>query len=282
MAEARNVLLQLTVCEAPVFIIGSPRSGTTALAQALAQHSQLWTSGELQLLWRLYGNGVEDKIARELLYPGWLHNEGVSREEVLRHLGLGLNVLFSSRSHGRRWIEQSPVNTHMTHILADMFPGSRFVHILRDGRAVVNSMVNMRRSQTDDVYDAVVRSGSYPQWAGNFAKACEEWTRSVAAATEFGDAHTDRYLLVRYEDLNANAEEAFAALLDFLGCPPEPEPLWYWRSARIHSSFGSADVRPIDPSSTWSQEQRGTFGTVAGEMMSRHGYNWPSGAAAQC
>ena len=38
------------ICPNPVFIIGSPRSGTSILAWALAQHSRLWTSGEVHIL----------------------------------------------------------------------------------------------------------------------------------------------------------------------------------------------------------------------------------------
>ena len=41
------------LCESPVFIIGSPRSGTSILAWALAHHSQFTTGYETDLLYEL-------------------------------------------------------------------------------------------------------------------------------------------------------------------------------------------------------------------------------------
>ena len=34
------------ICENPVFVIGSPRSGTTATAQSLNRHPDLWVGKE--------------------------------------------------------------------------------------------------------------------------------------------------------------------------------------------------------------------------------------------
>ena len=52
---------QPAVCPDPVFIIGSPRSGTTVLAMALAQHPLFWASDESFILFDLFGMGKLDK-----------------------------------------------------------------------------------------------------------------------------------------------------------------------------------------------------------------------------
>src|SRR5262245_43980994 len=52
IAEAR-----VRICTRPVFIVGSPRSGTTILAWSLAKHSHFWTSDESQILWDLFEGG---------------------------------------------------------------------------------------------------------------------------------------------------------------------------------------------------------------------------------
>src|SRR5262245_28255031 len=95
-------------CPKPIFIIGSPRSGTTILAWSLAQHSQLWTSAESDFLFHLFGNGHAERAFRkatEVAGDRWLKAEGVGKEVFLGFLGLGLNALYTSRSRGKRWID---------------------------------------------------------------------------------------------------------------------------------------------------------------------------------
>src|SRR5258708_38213495 len=100
---------QPQICPNPVFIIGSPRSGTSVLAWSLAEHSQLWTSGESHILSYLYGSGQVDQALRKAMdIPNnWFQEEGVQRSELLASLGLGLNALFTSRSQNKRWVDQT-------------------------------------------------------------------------------------------------------------------------------------------------------------------------------
>lgn len=45
------------LCSSPVFVIGSPRSGTTPWPAGLGEHSRLWTSHESYFVNGLYGQG---------------------------------------------------------------------------------------------------------------------------------------------------------------------------------------------------------------------------------
>src|SRR5207253_4877727 len=98
------------ICSHPIFIIGSPRSGTTILAWSLAQHNQLWTSDESQILWDLFGDGRLDKNYQRAgrADGSWLRKQRIEKAEFLCFLGLGLNALYTSRSQGKRWIDQTP------------------------------------------------------------------------------------------------------------------------------------------------------------------------------
>src|SRR5262245_30168089 len=106
---------KLTICSNPIFIIGSPRSGTTILAWSLAQHSELWTSDESQILWDLFGDGRLQKNYQRQNRPdgSWLRKQGIEKAEFLKFLGLGFNALFTHQSQGKRWIDQTPVYTLM-------------------------------------------------------------------------------------------------------------------------------------------------------------------------
>jgi sulfotransferase family protein len=49
-ADRLEFVMDLATCENPIFIIGSPRSGTSILAWSLAEHSQLEVFAESNFL----------------------------------------------------------------------------------------------------------------------------------------------------------------------------------------------------------------------------------------
>jgi hypothetical protein len=262
------------ICRNPVFIVGSPRSGTTALARALGQHPALWVSKESYVLHQLYGKGRIDRVWKhnwERATPSWLRAEDVERAEFFGFLGLGLNALFSSRSRGRRWVDQTPLYTLMVDDLADMFPGASFLHIMRDGRSVVRSMARFQ-----DVFDDVqgeVLGDEIPPWAGDFRLACETWADCVERAWRFEDAHPDRCVTTRNEDLAADPDTGFAGIHAFLGVEPHDAPAASFGGTRINSSFRRGATRPNDANwDDWAADLRQAFVDIAGPTLVRAGY----------
>lgn len=256
----------------PVFVIGSPRSGTTILAVALGEHPAFWTAGEFHLLSRLFGNGrLEQQLAGELLFPGLLQRARVTREELLAALGIGLDQLFTARAGGRRWVDQTPANVFLAEELRLLFPRARFVHLLRDGQDVVDSMLHFADSQSSELRARVERAGYVPEWAGDFTKACEMWRSSVAAGTRFAEAHPDRCRTVRYEQLVAQPEAVLRDLLAFLQVPDDPGPAQRIRGGLIGSSFGQdgAARRVGRERPDWTREQFQEFERIAGATQQR-------------
>ena len=96
----------------------------------------------------LFGTLVERAFERAMEIPGraGFGVEDVSREEFLASVGMGINALITSRSGGRRWIDHTPLYTLIVDTLAEVFPGASFIHILRDGREVVHSMLDFADS----------------------------------------------------------------------------------------------------------------------------------------
>jgi hypothetical protein len=267
----------IRICARPVFVIGAPRSGTTVLALSLAQHSEFWTSDESQILWDLFEGGRLDKnYQRQGRYDGsWLCKQDVAKEEFLAFLGLGLNGLFTSRSQGKRWVDQTPVYTLLAENLARMFPGAFFLHILRDGRKVVHSMVNFL-TRYPELPDAVKRSPR-PAWSTDFTEACRTWRRFGEAALHFQTRFPDRCLTVINEQMVADPAGEFGEILQFLQASHEDGPANFFRSNRPNSSF----VRPLDTSNgsrpsagpwgLWNPKQRRIFVEEAGATMLKYG-----------
>jgi hypothetical protein len=168
--------------------------------------------------------------------------------------------MITDHSEGRRWIDHTPVYTLVADILAKALPGARFIHILRDGRDVVHSMLHFADSHPDPEVARFAKR-TIP-WATDIGGACEFWRDHVEAGMDFCDENADRAMVVRYEDLVAAPEATFRSIHRFLA------------SRRINSSFdGRRRLSGGEICEQWREEQRRTFAEVAGPTMLRCGYS---------
>jgi hypothetical protein len=278
---------EVVFCPDPVFIIGSPRSGTSALAWALHYHPEFWTSKETDFLQPLFGQGQAAAVFEQSASSegSWLAYNEVSAAEFLRYVGLGINALITSRSDGRRWVDQTPSYTLFARDLVGLFPEARFLHIVRDGRSVVNSMLHFGDDVGKDLRDA----GNLPHWARGFRESCETWVGFCRTALDLEAEHPERVLLVRNEALASDPAAGFHRILDFLGEEDHPGPANFFASSKINSSFApiqwgdpSAAPRTVSSPSprdqavsawrSWSKEQQSLFTTLADGLMAELGY----------
>jgi hypothetical protein len=116
-------------------------------------------------------------------------------------------------------------------LLGFIFPDAKFIHVVRDGRAVANSWLQM------DWWEGF-NGPDHWQWGPLPDRYQAEWQASgfsfpVLAAILWKlliDAHdaaaarlpATRWLDVRYEDVIANPAHAFATMLQFAGLPASP------------------------------------------------------------
>lgn len=283
-------LAAINVCNHPVFVIGSPRSGTSILAWSLHQHPDFWTSHETELLHHLFARlKLKDIYAAATSRPEtWLVAHKVDYSEFLGYMGMGVNALFTSRSDGKRWVDQTPGYTLMADLLAEMFPKAYFLHIVRDGRAVVRSMVHFRDSLGKSLDD----SGGLPHWAKSFQAAVQTWCQYVRSANTLSERYPNRVLTIRNETLSANPDCEFQRIFEFLQARYYPDSANFFGTSRINSSFTplkwGTSVPPSDPKvatasppsnsaaemawAEWSPEERRLFDQEAGELMRSLGY----------
>lgn len=254
-----------------VFVVGCPRSGTSILSWALARHPNFWTSGESDYLLKLFGEeGVAGVYNWASAQPdkGWLRKEGVSYAEFASTLGLGAERLFDSRAGGRRWVEATPSYTLIVEDLLQLFPAASFLHIVRDGRSVVNSMVS---------------SGFDMDWASDFEAACRTWVEYASLGRKAVADHAGRIIEVRHENLSRKPWDELARIFAFLGEQTAHGAIEMILTERVNSSYGNAtadDIRlpkdpaaaPLRPWEAWTDAQQATFVEIAGETMRELGY----------
>jgi hypothetical protein len=85
-----------------------------------------------------------------------------------------------------------------------MFPGAFFIHILRDGRRVVHSMINVTRRFDRQRLEAAQRTGHIPPWPEDFRSACIAWRCCVEKSLEFCMGNPTRGITVLHEQLVAD------------------------------------------------------------------------------
>ena len=248
---------ELKIIDKPIFVLGAPRSGTSMMQWALRQHPELWGGQESDFmiplaheLRRIHEFGSQ----RGRLH--WLSGQNVGEAEFLRYIGTGLNALYTSRSRGLRWVEQTPQYTlHMNDILA-LFPGAVFVMMLRDGRDVVESLKNFVNP---------VPHG----------EAAALWGRFASEGLDFADGPNGHRLhTVRYADAVLDTESTLQRLFNFLEIEPSVKSAeWIADRSPINSSFDDASEQSsIGRWEEWSRELRHQFHHEAGEVLIRAGF----------
>jgi len=244
----------------PVFIIGSPRSGTSVLHWALCSHEMLWGSEESELLlpFTRHLEAVYHK-ARQFNGRNWLEAQQVDMDAFFAHLGKGIDALYASRAGGRHWVEQTPSNTWALPEIYRMLPNARFLFIHRDGRQVVESMTSM--------------------WRWRFIKAVKTWQNANLLALRFERNHPEATLRIAYENLVKHPELELRRVWQFLGLNECRESTRFIIDHDpINASPHHRDqdrLQKLEPRyRQWSWLRRLLFRKIAAEQMISLGYNF--------
>jgi Sulfotransferase family len=198
-----------------VFVIGSPRSGTTFLARAIGSLPGFVDLGEVPPL-----KAAVPQLAE--LEP----HEAARRMRRILRLARRVGLVGAVRA-----VEQTPELAHVARIIPLAYPEARIVHIVRDGRDVACSLLDKPwlRSEQSKSDDAGLAYGSHARFwvepdrrdefetASDARRAAWVWRRYVSAA-RFAEGAFE----VRYEELVQSPETIAAAVARHLNAPVEP------------------------------------------------------------
>jgi protein-tyrosine sulfotransferase len=254
----------------PVFVIGSPRSGTSALGWAIGQHERFAAGPETDFLFYLCRLRLDEscwKPAHAHL-GSWLSEHDVGLAEFMESIGIGIESLFESRYGDAIWVDATPSNTLVAEGLTLLFPRAKFVNLVRDGRAVVCSML---------------KSGFDEPFAHSFDEACRTWSFYAGRGLAFVSANSARSMTLRQEELIHQPEGAMSKVFDFLEVQSDAAAAAFLRAGHVNSSYGNAagagmqdrklrSTLPFSPWSEWTEGERITFNELAGEQQKGLGY----------
>jgi hypothetical protein len=306
--------------KAPIFILGTPRCGSTMMQEILSCHDRVayFTMAMDQFQdpklfravdWSQRAFGLDVRGERYLQDSIMVDSNSPSEAmrfwgEVLRMDPFGfafnplrktdltadeLDRIYTTLRHvisvsikrgGDRFLNKSPALVGQPLLIRDLFPDAKFIHLVRDGRMVANSMLKLyklQRAQDIKVNHPVFNKDNpfvpYPRVPGLEA-AVQQWgledVRTTATVWDSAVKYVNsvksemaNFYELRYEDFCANPRVELSKLFDFCELPTPgagaaavEEKLRNVGVVRHKNSYGDFDV----------VEQ------IAGESLRQYGY----------
>jgi Sulfotransferase family len=278
------------------FIVGVARSGTTLLRLMLDAHPEMAIPPETHFIPKVIKacdraddphEAVFELLTAHRRWPDYGLDANQLRERLDRIAPLSAGDalrafygLYAEKQGKPRWGDKSPSYVRRMRRVASALPEAHFVHLVRDGRDVALSQVEVDFGP-DQIADAA------RDWVEGIEKAHRQARR------------LRHYTEVRYEDLVTDPERPLRSVCEFVRLRWDPAMLAYHagaeeRMAEVTRDFergegpaipatvrASRHTRVAEPpqrerAGRWrtdmSPSDRATFEGIAGEQLAKLGY----------
>jgi GT2 family glycosyltransferase len=217
----------------PIVIFGAPRSGTTYVKEILNAHPSVHISNETRLfVWahRALQSLDDSQVAF------------TDKEQFQEYLETQLPTLIRN-FYREQWPNASawgdknphyaaPLHDGVLQTVADLFPGARFIHVIRDGRDVVASLIRKRHP------------GGEP-WV-SFEDAHRAWNSHVTTGHAFATrAAGGTVMEVRYEELITDDLAMARKICEFLNIDVDPRIVEFCERQRRQRTPMSGPTRDL-------------------------------------
>jgi len=235
--------------DAPVFVVGMPRSGTTLVEQILSSHPDVHGAGELTLVAEM----VERISGRlhELCPPGDPQRLSALLPEDAARLGREIAAEVCALAPARRRIvDKAPLNFLYVGFIHAILPDARIIHCRRD--AVDTCLSCYTKLFRDVKFASDLRElGLYYR---GYERLMDHWRNLLPP---------ERFIEVRYEDVVAGLESQARRLVAFCGLP--------WHAACLDFHKNSRPVR----TASLTQVRQPIYGSSVGRWRAYARYLGP-------
>jgi hypothetical protein len=264
------------------FVIGCQKSGTTWVERLLDHHPNVCCRGE---------GHFSDVIAPMLEQMHRIYNEDrratweFGPDDLLASIRLVTDTIFGKYLTGcrdpqavRMIGDKTPEGALAVPALSTLYPGARFIHVIRDGRdAAVSGWAHLRRRGTSQRFD------SFADYAVYLAR--HHWVPYIMRARQGGRWVPNRYLEVRYEDLHDSPMDHTRRILRFLEVSAADDIVRACVHRASFRALSGRDAGDEDPSSHFRKGIVGDwvnrfdettlrrFEAVAGPLLHELGYS---------
>lgn len=286
----------------PIFIVGCGRSGTTLLYHLMAGHRDLaWISNYndkfpnrpwLSKFNFLFKNPRISSYTRnrKRAFPFILPDEGynfwdmfyqvqqpdlpLTESDVKYSDTTSMKKLISryiKHSNSERFLNKNTRNTRRCRYLLKIFPDAFFIHTIRDGRAVTNSLINTSFWRNLPLWyhdEGKTPAQLIDEGMDEILLAAKLWKYEVERILSDSEKiPKEQYMEIRYETLTEKPEAALMKILSF--CDLD----WNSEFEKFVKSF-DAQNRNYKWKQNFSDEQRNNIQDELEPLLSKLGYEF--------
>lgn len=212
----------------PFFIIGPGRSGTTLLVHSLAKHKDVASYyNEANELWHPNTYPWHTSKYQDFVPPFWVDSKEFTNVS-LKHLSPSQAEMIRSMFGAYQWIigkhcflNKSAMITFMIPFILEKFPDARFIHIIRDGRAVAFSYAKKQTEKIKSNIEAYDGKG-YKLSFNKILMACaKNWKEHIEEVEtqkrKLGLEARGIIFELRYEDFCLEPCRVLSQIASFMG-----------------------------------------------------------------
>jgi hypothetical protein len=263
-----------------LLVVGAPRSGTSWLHRMLATHPSVaaldkeLTTFIYLALWDDLFHAEKANMDQRRWDQGapLLYGEQEFQEHLRSMAHHAYGRVLSTRPNATHVLDKHPNYALHIPLINRLFPSSKVVHIIRDGREVVVSMMSAKRRIG---FGEAEIHGATRHWANNLMRA-----RRDGSALGPG-----RYMEVRYEDMRTATQDHLAAVFNFCGLHSNATEVqriaaeFNIENRQVSRGDTSLNALRSIPDAIWknklSLEERWTMDRMAGHLLQELGYAGP-------
>ena len=213
--------------DAPIFIVGQPRTGTTLVERIITSHSMVHSAGELQQI-RMAIRRLAD-FDEEGLFPPTL----LQAAAVVDPLKIGRSYMRLSKSKRGdlpRFVDKMPVNYLYVPIIAKALPKAKIIHLVRGPMdSCFSSFKQLFAQAYFHSYDLEEMARHHVR----YYRLMEYWRELLPG----------HFLDVKYEDVVSNMEQQARRIIDYLELPWEDACLEFHRQDHAVTTASAVQVR---------------------------------------
>ncbi|MEG3903214.1 sulfotransferase [Microcoleus sp. B4-C5] len=225
-----------------IFLVGSPRSGTTMLQSLLAAHPEVISFPESKffhyLLYKKFAGKLpgrmeaffKDEINRPELLQGFDDSQTVATK-VSWFVGV-LDGLAAEQNKSI-WLEKTPEHIYFIEDIQRFLPDAKFIHILRNSMDTIASLHEATRN-SHDLWG--------PGWDLNHC--IHRWKEAMLISHKY--AKNSNHILVKYEEILDNKVKKLEKLCQFMEIEYDDKMLEFYQEKAAHLSLNLPWHQGID------------------------------------
>jgi hypothetical protein len=215
--------------DAPIFIVGLPRSGTTLADRILGSHTEVESAGELND----FALGLVDAVRRISGGAPLSRRELVARSTHVDFAALGHEYMRRARTvvpHARRFTDKMPLNYLYCGLIRRALPNAKIIHLTRHpmgaGYAIYKTLFK-------DGYPFSYDLGDIGSYYIAYRRLMEHWQAVMPGAIH----------ALSYENLVSDQLGETRALLEFCGLEWQDACLDFHQNATATTTASASQIR---------------------------------------